>query len=392
MHILLIVSWYKNHRHPMSGTFFEEQARALQRMGYKVGVFCTEIEMRFASRFEKSDHRLNRVYDDQGLPTIYHSVKSVIPRNRALNYYYLCLTSAAKFQSYIKKHGKPDLIHAHCVFAAGIVARYISKRYSLPYVVTEHFTGLIIQDISKFPYNRKAIKRVYKSSRANLIVSSSFARDLTNKYHLRHNLFHVVPNMVDRLFFAPVTRQKIEKEIILFTNSFLSRKKNHVLLFEALKIVLQTYSNVQLRVGGDGELAAFLRKRVVELEIQDNVHFLGSLNRTQVRDQIKECHLFVSSSAYETFGVAITEALAGGRPVIATNSGGPADIINDRNGFLVQEHTPTELASAIVNSIKRYDLFDQQWIAADCSARFSEEVVMNNLKEIYEHAIEQRLS
>ena len=367
----------------MTGTFFEEQARALMKRGIKTGVFFPDIDMQFNSRLKNKRVRQPKDFLDHGLPTFYHFVVSIIPRSRLLNYWYLCYSASVKFKKYIRLHGKPDILHAHCIFNAGIVARYLSWKFSIPYVVTEHYTGLIIEQGFSVGVRRKLIRNVYEDSRHNIIVSTAFAADMERVYRLAKNVFEVIPNMVDSSFFVPPRVRSGQPDKVLFTNSFLMRKKNHFLLLRAFELVLKQRPNVTLVIGGDGPLSTELHEFSRRLGIENNVTFLGELGRHEVKKQLDACDMFVSSSKYETFGVAIIEALASGKPVVATDSGGPRDIITSGDGILVKDHKPEEFAAAIVYVIDHPQSYDDEDIRKRCYDRFREEEVINRLLTIY---------
>ena len=79
-----------------------------------------------------------------------------------------------------------------------------------------------------------------------------------------------------------------------------------------------------------------LEALVQEKALTEQVTFLGSLTREQVRQEVSEADAFVLSSEYETFGVVVIEALALGKPVIATRCGGPESIVVPSVGYLVE--------------------------------------------------------
>src|SRR5690606_5102415 len=149
-----------------------------------------------------------------------------------------------------------------------------SKKYGIPYVLTEHYTGLIIGNVAEFKFNRKIIRAVYKESSHNIIVSAAFASDLSVKYKLPRSLFHVLPNMVNKIFLENNIQNcqlNDVEEIRLFTNSFLTPKKDHKLLISSFYEVLKTFPSAKLFIGGDGELRNDLAMLVSNLGIESRV-------------------------------------------------------------------------------------------------------------------------
>ena len=384
MHILLIPSWYKTPQKPHRGTFFEEQARMLQRKGHQVGVFYPRHHMQIGKNRTKRFEEQPKDWMDNGIPTWYSFSSSILPRSNRFNYYMASRKAAKKFRQYIDAFGKPDLLHAHATFAGGIIANYLSEKFSIPFVLTEHFTGMIDRpENSQMAEKRNPIQRVFATSQRNMIVSSYFKDALLKTYSLDGEKMEVVPNIVNPLFFENRVPKKSGHPFQFLVIGFLNARKNHSLLFEALAEVKKTHSDIQLRIAGDGALRKKLEAETVEKGIQGNVHFLGNIDRNAIKSEVDACHVVVSSSDLETFGVSLIEGLAAGRPVIATDSGGPRDIVTKKDGLLIPQQNPKALSEAMLKMIDTYDQYDQDTISKSCMDRFSEEAVCEQIVSIY---------
>lgn len=389
MHILIIPSWYKTNENPVLGSFFEEQARGLQTLGYKVGI----LHIGYKSFSDKSNLLKNKI-DDNDLYTLQYDIKGIVPRNRYLNYFYLGIRSYKYYKEYVKISGKPDIIHAHSVFWGGIAAYYISMYTKVPFVITEHLTNFISGTLT----NKTDIlfsKKVFKNSSKNIVVSNSFKKELSDFLHLPIKNFSVIHNMVAPKFFIGNDKKKLVKEnqIIFFTNSFLTKRKNHQLIISAFSLFLKTFPNSILYIGGEAsspeslDYKKALIKQVEELNLIDQVVFLGALSREEVKNQLNNCHVFLLASYYETFGVVLIEALAAGRPVISTDSKGPRDIINDKDGLIVNDFSPESYSKAMLQVINNYDTYNQNSISNECYQNFSEQVIMRQISNIYSSII-----
>jgi glycosyltransferase involved in cell wall biosynthesis len=115
------------------------------------------------------------------------------------------------------------------------------------------------------------------------------------------------------------------------------------------------------------------------------------LNREQVRDYLQQVDVFVLPSLYETFGVVIIEALASGKPVIATKCGGPECVVTDLNGLLVPRNDVESLADALVKMKECLKLYDPSLIRQDCIDRFSAKEVTKQLEIIYQEILKTKL-
>lgn len=386
MHILVIPSWYKTPTNPLQGSFFEEQARALMHAGAKVGILVPIIDLRFRRFFGNTNKTLSD-FDDGGIPTYYFYRSSIVPRSRRINYLYFCESSVSLYREYVSKNGRPDIIHAHGVFSAGILARYLSKKFRVPYVITEHYSGLVRGAVGEYSFNRKIVKRVYNDADASIVVSSSFAENLKIKYGPFKKPFVIIPNMVDDLFFERSSSLEggghFKPKFTIITNSFLTPIKNHSLLLESFRLLLQWLPNSELVIGGDGYLKEELEMHAVRLGLKDSVSFLGALSRREVKEYLDRSDLFVCTSLYETFGVAVAEALARGKPVVSTDCGGPAEIVEGGDGILVGSQNAADFAAAVASVLNNLESYDKKDIVERCIRRFGSHTIISKIMSVY---------
>lgn len=382
MHILLIVSWYKTDEFPMKGSFFEEQARGLIKQGHKVSILFPEY-LPYSSK--KTQHV--NIYNDNGINTYHFRYRAIFPRNRRINYFNFQKKTYNFIKTYLIKNNKPNIIHAHTVFYGGLVAKYISDKIGVPYIITEHFTRFMTGKIhSKFDIRKTA--KIYQSAKLNIIVSHGFRNLLLKHLKITSNNFIVIPNMVSDIFFTTETNYKMNKTTpVFFTMSFLSERKNHKLILNSFKLFLLKVPNAILKIGGDGTIADELKKHCKQLNISKNVYFLGELTRNEVKKEINEMDIFLLASKFETFGVVLIEALANGKPIISTDCVGPRDIVTKFNGILSKSFEKIDFLQAMEEVYNNYDSYNRQKIVKDCYNRFSEKTIINQLIEQYLMAI-----
>ncbi len=103
-----------------------------------------------------------------------------------------------------------------------------------------------------------------------------------------------------------------------------------------------------------------------------------------------EADCFVLTSDHETFGVVITEALASGLPVISTECGGRADIVNPANGMLVEKGNVQAIAEALVAMSVQIELgtYNKENIRSECMEKFSPQSVCTRLVNLFEEAVQ----
>lgn len=95
------------------------------------------------------------------------------------------------------------------------------------------------------------------------------------------------------------------------------------------------------------------------------------------------CDCFVLPSRYETFGVVYIEAMASGKPVIATACGGPDDFVTQENGLLVPVGEVSALARAMQQMMTSRHQYDSDKIRESVQSRFSSQAIAGQLEQIY---------
>jgi glycosyltransferase involved in cell wall biosynthesis len=128
--------------------------------------------------------------------------------------------------------------------------------------------------------------------------------------------------------------------------SRLEREKDVASLVTAMAQVVSAHPRALAVVAGDGSQRPALEKQIQQLRVQENVRLIGF--RQDVLSIIQAADIFVLPSLMEGFGLVLLEAMALGKPVIATRAGGPIEIVCEgKTGLLVPPAAPDALAQAI---------------------------------------------
>lgn len=384
MHILIIPSWYPQFSGDISGSFFREQAIALKKNGYSVGVIYPQIRsLKKIKSILKKPYGLT-IENDEGVSTLRWYTVNYFPIVKNYNRNHSIKVNFKLFETYIEKYGKPDIIHVHSMLNAGFAAKLIYEKYNIPYVITEHSSAfarnLIAQDVID------SLEPVVEKAKACIAVSKDFSSYLEGKFTASD--WRYIPNIVNDSFFELAEAVQIENtnKIRIVTICHLTKNKNTELLIKAFSQLITAQFNdckIELVIGGDGEERQNLEILVNSLGLENYVKFLGALTRIEVKNEIQKSSLFVVSSRYETFGVVAIEALALGKPVVSTRCGGPESIINDQVGILVENDSVSELAKGILHVCTHLDDYDEAVLKKYCLDSFSEKAVINKLAKIY---------
>jgi glycosyltransferase involved in cell wall biosynthesis len=123
------------------------------------------------------------------------------------------------------------------------------------------------------------------------------------------------------------------------------QKAHHVLL-RAAKTLVERWPDLQVLIIGDGPERANIERLIAELELERNVRITGL--RRDVPDVLAALDIAVCCSDFEGSPLSVLEYMAAGLPVVATEVGGLADLIESGiNGLLVPPGDPAALATAL---------------------------------------------
>jgi glycogen synthase len=225
-----------------------------------------------------------------------------------------------------------------------------------------------------------------------LVVSKSLKQDYVNNGFPEQNI-EVIPRGIHSSLILPIkdlndlpSNHKSSAKF-LFVGRIVPEKAPDIAI-KAINILKQEYGviNVKFDIVGQGskEYMLSLTNMVKELDLQDNVNFLGWLEQSQVFEKYADYDALLFPARWEEpIGNTVLEAMARGLPVIASNRGGPREIIsNGENGLLVQVDDPYAIAKAIMQLFQSNELAQKIRIAGikTISERYSlERIVDQNL-------------
>lgn len=386
MHILLLPSWYPETPSDLNGIFFRQQAQALQRSGLQVGVLAPQFRsMRGQPASLFSLNYGQKIYTEANIPTYTHRSMDFFPRVPFIDRARWLRAGKTLWQRYLAQHGKPDVIHAHCINYGGILAHHIHQQTGIPYLITEHSStyarGLIRS------WQQAAMQQAVAHAATRLAVSRAFCALLTQFYP--NSTWDYLPNMLSPLFseaFAP-TPKASQEPFIFCSVAHLNANKGFEELLRAFAQVRHTYPQCQLHIGGAGTMLAPLQQLANTLQLGDTVRFLGALNPEAVRDMMRQSHAFVLASRVETFGIVWIEALSQGLPVVATRCGGAESIVTTDNGLLVPVNDVGALAQAMQQMVAHAAHYSPTHLRQQCLAEFSETAVIARLQAYYQQAV-----
>jgi glycosyltransferase involved in cell wall biosynthesis len=355
--ILLATPWYPTAADPAGGAFCRDNVLALRAAGHTVRAL--HVAPGVTSRS-----------DDDVVRVPYPATRrGALPLGLARAT--TALVAAARAE-------RPDLIHAHVTLPVGAAAALVGRLLRRPIVLSEH-TGPFASLLGT-PLRRALVGWTLRSVAAVVPVSRAL-RDEMAPFLPTPGAATVVPNPVDLAAFAAVGPPP-QTDRLLFVGRLVPEKRLDDLL-AALHLLRQRRPAATLRIVGDGPVRARLARALRESGELPGV-LAGRLDRAGVAAELAAADLLVLPSQVETFGVVLVEALAAGRPVVATQCGGPEEIVDDAVGALVPVGDPARLADAIDATLTRR--FEPAALRGH-AARWSYDAFADRLAAIYERAL-----
>ncbi len=142
------------------------------------------------------------------------------------------------------------------------------------------------------------------------------------------------------------------------TVSRLSPEKDLVTMLEAVRTVVNSIPEFQLLIVGNGPERNRLEQKMVELQLESHVTFLGE--RSDIPELLSQAGFYVSSSLTEGISLTLLEAMSVGLPVVTTSVGGNPEIVQQSDtGLLVPSANPNKLAKAMIQMCQQREDWQQ---------------------------------
>ncbi len=252
----------------------------------------------------------------------------------------------------------------------GVIGLYFKLRYGIPLVIYIHGSELIYHSKT---INQNLMQKFVFGMADMVISNSTFTTELAiTKGCSPEKIFKTLLGANTKQFFpceskgSIQTKYNIPKEnLILLTVSHLVPRKGADMVIKAMPKILKEVQNVTYLIGGRGEYLQTLQNLVMQLNLTNNVIFLGYLQDEELNDLFNACDIFVMPNRQEDydvegFGIVFADAAACGKPTIAGNSGGAVDAIKDQvTGFLVDPYSASDIADKCLTLLKNEKLRQQ---------------------------------
>jgi len=294
----------------------------------------------------------------------------------------------------IKKYGLHfDLVHAHFTWTGGYVGMKLKEKFNKPFIITGHGFDVYQLPFSSRNWKNRIYKILIKSDK--IITVSRKNKDIIKELGVGSSKINVIMNGFNAEDFYPVDKAKCRKELnmnkhnpILISVGNLEKVKGQKYLIDAIGLLKEKYPNIICYFIGDGSQRKFMNEQIERLNLKKNIFLLGHMQHKEINKWMNAADLFVLPSISESFGIVQVEALACGKPVIATkNYGSKEIIISEDYGYLCNIADPKDLAKYIENGIKK-KWNDSKMI--EYSKKFDLQVINVELLKLYRNVLNEK--
>jgi phosphatidylinositol alpha-1,6-mannosyltransferase len=301
---------------------------------------------------------------------------------------------------------KPDVVNSHWLLPQGFVAALACKLTRTKHVATVHggdvfaLNSPLFRKLKKFAINHSFLVTVNSSVTEK--VTKALAQNTQTPFLKLPTGILPLPTL-DKTKISELRTQlqkKSQERLILFVGR-LSEEKGVREAIQATAKVIDSGLSVRLIVIGEGHEKDVFEKVVNDLNINENVDFLGWVENKDIYYYFAACDVFVGPSKrssdgwIEAQGLTFVEAMLAGCPVIGSNSGGIIDAVqNKKTGWLIEPNNHLSLHEAIsnvlampsleLNKVTKYahEFAENNYLVSNVVGKFITFALANNDKDI----------
>jgi D-inositol-3-phosphate glycosyltransferase len=383
--------------------YVRELTRSLGQMGVHVDVFTR-------SQDDCVPHVLHELGYGNRVVHVPAGREQPLPKKELVKYIPDFVAGIKQFA--VSKNIQYDLIHSH-YWMSGIAAQSLKEDWGVPMVHMFHTLGvmknLVARSVSQLevPGRIEGEREVLRAADRIVIATAAEQEQLVKYYQADENKLVIIPPGVDTGRFYPIPPDEAKEVIgvpkdkcmLLFVGRIEPLKGIDVLI-RALALIFNsgTFGPCEHHlaiIGGepvnngitdmDKEMQR-LQSLCQELGIGSLVVFLGKRSQESLPYYYSAAEFVIMPSYYESFGMVALEAMACGTPVIASQVGGLAYLIEDgKTGYMVPEGDPEALAQTLIKLMQNPGLRQQlSRNAITCARSYDWNVISQRMQKLYE--------
>ena len=351
MKVLFLTPWYPSKKDEMSGLFVRKHVEAVRAQGVEVRVIFAE------------------------------SWRETVRQWKALR----------------REGWIPDVVQLNVIQKQGLLALWLKKRYGIPYVIVEHWSGYLPENgmFKRLSAIKKRIYRRIAAQAEQVLCVSQRLQQAMQDCGIRAQQWGLIDNVVDEFFFEKVESRKTKveskktkvesKKTLLHVSCFDERAKNVKGLLRAAKMLSEKRQDWKLVLVGTGVDYTDVRAFADTLDIPEGLlEWTGELTPSEVAERMHEADALVLSSRYETYGVVLAEAAAAGLPILSTPVGIAENVANLIVPQEIAQNKPGRMAEFMETILWGQEVRVK---SQEVRERFSADFIGKKLKKSYDSCL-----
>jgi glycosyltransferase involved in cell wall biosynthesis len=358
--ILYISSQFPTRANPQTGVFSIERVRALIRGGCQVSVIAPVLMTPHPNLIAKPGQLVRWYIEQARLPAqsrvaeiVVHHPKWFCPPKALFGWYFSAFMYAQIKPAVLRAAAE---LHPQVILSSwlpdGVAACHLGERLGLPTLCIADGS-----DVNEWPkkYSRWQYARGILNNKASAIIYVSEALRQTGKANgLSPRSDAVIHNSVNTHVFQPNPDKREDNGFSILAVGRMTPVKGYPVLLEAFAEFTRCLEKPTcLTIVGDGLLRPALEAQAAELGIASQVRFIGAVAPEQVPAYYQASDLFCLPSFSEGLPCVAVEAMACGKPVVASNVGGVSEVVDDQSGIMVAPGDPKALSQALLAATSR---------------------------------------
>lgn len=411
MKVCLLTHAYPRFSTDTTAPFVEMTAETLQKNGVDVTVLTPDTP-----KFDRSvdDHtvvlKTYAYFSPRHLQRLGYS-NTLINDCELKKYVYLLapfmfLSGMFHLLKLHRKH-RFDIIHAFWLLPNGFIGAVVSKLCKLPLMVALRGSDIFIS--KQNPIFRSMARWTLKNATMVTSVTPAFFSDLKD-FGVPEEKMRLIPNgSHPYLFPVPPHAKRValrhhlmipDGNLVVFALGRIVLKKGFDILIEALSSVKEKVPHVTVVIGGDGTDLDRLKTLAKEFGVSDYIRFTGTIRRDEVPDYFHLCDIFTLPAVFDPKGNVdgcpnvILEAMACGKPVVASGISGIPIVVKDREtGILVAEKNVEALTAALLELLTDKSKREQYGISGKQRIlnQLTWDKVIEQIKDVYQYSVKNTL-
>lgn len=373
--ILFTSSWFPSKSHRTLGNFVQRHAEAVA-LSNNVHVLYIAFSPAQQQNFIIEDH----IELNVNITIVYCKPAGLFNPLRKWRGFLLGIKHLIK-----NKQFAFDVVHHNVIWRDGWQPWLIHRKYKIPYIITEHWTGFDKATRGKAPILLRPFARFFSRKASMLCPVTQNLADNMKSFGINGN-YRIVPNVVDMELFH-ITPKPQENVRFLHVSSLINDHKNISGILRAWKKAISENPNMHLTIGGDGPWQ-FFQQESQQLKIPtESITFFGEKSWAGIAELMQQSHCLILFSNYENLPCVIVESLASGMSIISTRVGGISEHINPERGILIRKKDEEGLIQAILKTTETYKSIDSNKLRGYAQSHFSKQQISKAFDEAYNETL-----